>query len=130
MERFSGNSNRGNGQNNGMRPRGTTSASVPQMNRQDDEWLVPLTTERREDTERQQMPQASSLAAPPPTEERLFTDWSSEGPPQGRTTQQAQSVKSREPSEAIIQREPTERETRNTREVRQVPESVMTRSST
>ena len=67
MERLSGNSNRGNGQNNGMRPRGTTSASVPQTNRQDDEWLVPLTIERREDTKRQEMPQASSLAAPPPT---------------------------------------------------------------
>ena len=100
------------------------------MNRQDDEWLVPLTTERREDTKRQQMQLASSSAAPPPTEERLFTDWSSEGPPQGRATQQAQSVRSRKPSEAIIQREPTERETRNTREVRQVPECVMTRSST
>ena len=52
MERSSGNTNRGNGQNNGMRPRGTTSASAPQTNSQDDEWSVPLTTERREDAER------------------------------------------------------------------------------
>ena len=130
MERSSGNYNRGNGQNNGMRSRGTTSASVPQTNRQDDEWSMPLTTERREDTERQQIPQASSSVVPPPTEERLFTDWSSEGSPQGRATQRGQSARSREPSETIIQREPTERETRNTREIRQVPESVMTRSST
>ena len=38
MERPSGNSNRGNGQDNGARPQGTTSTNVPQMNRQDDEW--------------------------------------------------------------------------------------------
>ena len=33
MERPSGNSNRGNGQDNGVRPQGTTSISVPQTNR-------------------------------------------------------------------------------------------------
>ena len=54
MERSTGNSNRGHGQDNGVRPRGTTSNSIPQMNRQDDEWLMPLTTERREGIERQQ----------------------------------------------------------------------------
>ena len=87
MERPSGNSNRGNGQDNGVRLRGTTSASVPQMHRQDDEWSIPCVTERREDMERQQISQTSPLVTPPPTEERLFTDWSSEGSPQGRTTQ-------------------------------------------
>ena len=38
MERPSGNSNRGNSQDNGVRPRGATSTGVPQTNRQDDEW--------------------------------------------------------------------------------------------
>ena len=70
------------------------------------------------------------MAAPPLTEERVFTDWNSGGSPQGRATQQTPSARSREPNETIIQREPTERETRNTGEVRQVPECVMTRSST
>ena len=64
MERPSGNSNRGNGQDNGVRPRGATSTSVPQTNRQDDEWSMPLTTERREGTGRQQVTQASPLVAP------------------------------------------------------------------
>ena len=42
MERPSRNANRGNGQFNGARPRDTTSTSVPQMSRQDDEWSMPL----------------------------------------------------------------------------------------
>ena len=67
---------------------------------------------------------------PPPTEERLFTDWSSEGSPQERASQQVQSARSREPSEITRQREPTEREIINARKVRQLPESVMTSSST
>ena len=53
MERPTGNSNRGNGQDSGMRPQGTTSTSAPQMNGQDDEWSMPLTTERIESTGRQ-----------------------------------------------------------------------------
>ena len=64
MERPSRNSNRGNGQSNGTRPRGTTSTSVPQTSRQDDEWSMPPTTERREGIERQQITQASLLVAP------------------------------------------------------------------
>ena len=59
MERSFWNSNRGNGQDNGIGPQGTTSASIPQTNRQDNEWSVPLTTERREGTKRQQITQAS-----------------------------------------------------------------------
>ena len=113
-----------------MRPRGATSTSVPQTNRQDDEWLMSLTTERREGTGRQQVTQASPSVAPPPTEERLFTNWSSEGSPQERATQRVQSARSMEPNEITRQREPTERESGNDREVRHVPESVMTSSST
>ena len=48
MERPNSDSNRGNGQDNGMRPQITTSTSVPQTNRQDDEWSVPPIPERRE----------------------------------------------------------------------------------
>ena len=60
-----------------MRPQITTSTSVPQIDRQDDEWSVPPITERKEVTERCQITQASPPAAPHPTEERLFTDWRS-----------------------------------------------------
>ena len=48
MERSTGDSNRGNGRDNGVRPQITTSTSVPQTDRQDDEWLVPPIAERRE----------------------------------------------------------------------------------
>ena len=48
MERSNRDSNRGNGQDNGMRPQITTSTSVPQTNRQDDEWSAPPITKRRE----------------------------------------------------------------------------------
>ena len=81
MERPNGNSHRGHGQDNGIRPPITTSTSVPQSSRQDDEWSVPPIPERREVTGRQQITQASPPAAPPPTEERLFTNWSSEDSP-------------------------------------------------
>ena len=64
MERPSSNSNRGNGQSNGTRPRDTTSTNVPQMSRQDDEWSMPPTIERREGIERQQMTQASLPVTP------------------------------------------------------------------
>ena len=90
----------------------------------------PFTTERREGTGRQQITQASSSVVPCPIEERLFTDWSSEGSPQERATQQVQSARSMEPSKSTRQRESTERESRSTREVPHVPESVMTSSST
>ena len=67
---------------------------------------------------------------PPPAEERLFTNWSSEGSPPERTTQRVQSARSTEPSEITGQREPTERESGNAREIRHISESVMTSSST
>ena len=70
-----------------MRPQITTSTSVPQIDRQDDEWSVPPITERRGDMERQQITQASPPTAPPPTKERLFTDWSSDDSPRERANQ-------------------------------------------
>ena len=87
-------------------------------------------TERREVTERQQITQASPPAAPPPTKERLFTDWSSEDSPRERANQQLQSVRSTESRGIPSQMEQTKRESRDAREVRHVPESVMTSSST
>ena len=70
-----------------------------------------------------------TIGCPPPTEESLFTDWSSEDSPQERTTQQLQSARNIE-SRGVINQEQTERESRDVREVRHVPESVMTSSST
>ena len=63
-------------------------------------------------------------------EERLFTDWSSEGSPPERTTQRIQSARSVEPNDITLQREPTERESGNAREIRHISENVMTSSST
>ena len=63
------------------------STDRPQPTRQEDEWSIPPNNERRDDAERHQITQTSPPAAPPPTEERLFTDWSSEGFPRERTSQ-------------------------------------------
>ena len=48
----------------------------------------------------------SSPAAPPPTEERLFTDWSSEGSPRDRNNQCTQPIR----NESARRREPITRE--------------------
>ena len=53
-------------------------------------------------------------------EERLFTNWSSEGSPPERTTQCIQSVRGMEPNDITSQREPTEREMGNAREIRHI----------
>ena len=73
---------------------------------------------------------ASPPAAPPPTEERLFTNWSSEDSPRERANQWLQSARSIESRGITSQTEQTERELRDAREVRHVPESMMTGSST
>ena len=70
-----------------MRPQQQVSTDRLQPARQEDEWSLPPTVERGDDTERQQTTQTSPPAAPPPTEERLFTDWSSEGSPRERVNQ-------------------------------------------
>ena len=47
-----------------------------QQDRQEEEWSVPTSIERREDdTVRQESKRAPPT--PPPLEDRLFTDWSS-----------------------------------------------------
>ena len=48
MERSIGDSHKGNGQDNSVRPRITTTTSVSQTNRQDNEWSVPPIAERGE----------------------------------------------------------------------------------
>ena len=113
-----------------MRPQPTTSTSGPQPVRQDDEWSVPPTVERRDDAGRQQVTQVSPPAAPPPTEERLFTNWSSEESPRERANQQLQTARSMDSRGPINQTEQTERESRGVEELRHVPESMMTVSST
>ena len=93
MERPSGGFGRGNGQNNNVRPQQQTPTDRPQPARQEDEWSLPPSVERRDDTERQWTTQPSPPAAPPLTEERLFTNWSSEGSPRERVNQQIQSAR-------------------------------------
>ena len=93
MERPNG-FGRGNGQDNNIRTLQQAPIDRPQLARQEYEWSLPPNVERRDDTERQQTIQMSPLAVPPPTEERLFTDWSSEGSPRERVSQQIQSARS------------------------------------
>ena len=74
--------------------------------------------------------QTSPPAAPPPTEERLFTNWSSEDTPRERTSQQSQSARSIETRRTTSQTEQIERESRDVEELRHMPESVVTVPST
>ena len=78
---------RGNGRDYNERSQPQVSTDRPQSVRQEDEWSIPPNVERRDDAERCQTAQTSPPAAPPPTEERLFTDWSSEGSPRERVNQ-------------------------------------------
>ena len=78
---------RGNGQDYTVRLQQQVSTDRPQLVRQEDEWSISPNAERRDGTERHQTAQMSPPAAPPPTEERLFTDWSSEGSPRERGNQ-------------------------------------------
>ena len=73
-----------------MRPQQQTSTDRPQPVRQEDEWSLPPTVERRYEAERWQTTQTSPPAAPPPTEERLITNWNSEGSQRERVNQQIQ----------------------------------------
>ena len=84
----------GNNQNDTVRPQQLASTDRPTPVRQEDEWSIPPIVERRNDTERCQIASMSFPAAPPPTEERLFTDWSSEGSPRDRNHQHIQSARS------------------------------------
>ena len=97
------------------------------LNQQDreDEWSVPPTDERRDDVGRQHITQMSPPAAPPPTEERLFTNWSSEGSPRERASQQLQSARSIESRRTLSQMELILREPRDDEVLGHVPDNVM-----
>ena len=92
------------GQDNTTRPQQPTSTDRPAPIRQEDEWSIPPPVERRDDAMSCQIALTSSLAAPPPIEERLFTDWSSEGSPRDRNSQCIQSARSVEPRTEPITR--------------------------
>ena len=60
--------------------------------------------------ERHQTSQVPPSEVPPPTEERLFTDWSSENSPRERVTQRVQSARSVESHRTVNQTEQSVRE--------------------
>ena len=84
---------------NGRETRGEISqvnTERDQQDRQEEEWSVPMSIERREDdTVRRESHRAPST--PPPSEDRLFTDWSSLDSPRARTSPQNASVRDIEP---------------------------------
>ena len=130
MERPNGGFGRGNGQNNNMRPQQPTSADRHPPARQEDEWSIPPTDERRDDVGRRHITQMSPPAAPPPIEERLFTDWSSEGSPRERANQQLQSGRCVESRRTLSQTEQILREPRDDEVLGCIPDNVMTVPST
>ena len=69
-------------------------------------------------------------AAPPPTEERLFTDWSSEDSPRERVNQQIQSARSVESRRTINQTEQSVREPGDNEVLSYVLSDVTTTPST
>ena len=115
----------GNNQNDTVRPQQLASTERPTPIRQEDEWSIPSTVERRNDMKRCQIASTSFPAAPPPTEERLFTDWSSEGSPRGRNNQHIQSTRSVE-SRRI---EPATREPEEEQAIRHILSKVSTTPS-
>ena len=56
----------GNNQNDTIRPQQPAPTDRPTPVRQEDEWSIPPTVERRNDTERHQIASMSFPAAPPP----------------------------------------------------------------
>ena len=70
-----------------------------------------------------------SPAAPPPTEERLFTNWSSEGSPRERVNQQIQSARSVKSRRTVNQTEQTVREPGDDEVLRYVLSDVTTTPS-
>ena len=71
----------------------------------------------------------SPPAVPPPTEERLFTDWSSEGSPRERVSQWIQSARNVETRRTINQTEQSVREPEDDEVLRNVLSDVTTPSA-
>ena len=125
MERPNG-FGRGNGRDNNVRPQQQAPADRPQLARQEDEWSLPPNVDRRDDTERQWTTQTSPPAVTPPAEERLFTDWSSEGSPRERVNQRIQSARSVESRRTINPTEQSVREPEDNEVLRYVLSDVTT----
>ena len=104
-----------------MRAQQQAPTDRPQPTRQEDEWSLPTTTERRKNVERQQTTHTSPLDVPPPSEERLFTDWSSEGSLHETDNQQMQSARSIESRRT----EQVRREPRDEEALRHIPSDVI-----
>ena len=108
----------GNGQTDNTRPPPVITTDRPIPVRQEDEWSIPPTVGRRNDTERPQITSPSFSVVPPPTEEHLFTDWNSEGSPRDKNNQRTQPIRNesagrrepitREPEEQVIRHNLTE----------------------
>ena len=128
MDRPNGRFGRGYVQGNNTRAQ-QAPTDRPQPARKEDEWSSPTNVERRDDTERHQTSQASPPAASPPTEERLFTDWSSEDSPRERVNQQIQSARSVESRRAVNQTEQSVREPGDNEVLRYVLSDVTTTPS-
>ena len=102
MDRPNGGFGRGYFQGNNTRTRQQAPTNRPQPARHEDEWSSPTNVERREDRERHQTSQAPPPDVPPPTEERLFTNWSSEDSPRERVNQHViQSARSVESNRTV-----------------------------
>ena len=129
MDRPNGGFGRGYGQSNNTRAQQQAPTDRPQPARQEDEWSLLPNVERRDDTERQQTTQVSPPAVPPPTEERLFTNWSSEDPPRERVNQQNQSARSVESRRTINQMEQSVRKPGDDEVLRYVLSDVTTTPS-
>ena len=125
MERPNRGFARGNNQDYTVRPQQPASTDRPTPVRQEDEWSIPPIFERGDDAERHQIASTCFLAAPPPTEERLFTDWSSEGSPQDRNNQCIQLARSVEPRRT----EPATREPEEEKAIRHVLSELSTTPS-
>ena len=129
MDRPNGGFGRAYGQSNNARAQQQAPADRPQPARQEDEWSSPTNVERRDNTERHQTTQASPPVAPPPTEERLFTNWSSEDSPRERVNQQIQSTRSVESRRTVNQMEQSVREPGDDEVLRYVLSDVTTTPS-
>ena len=121
---------RGYVQGNNTRAQQQAPTDRPQPARQEDEWSLPTNLERKDDTERHQTSQVLPPAVPPPTEERLFTNWSSEGSPRERVNQEIPSARSVESSRTLNQPEQPTRDADDNEVLRYVLSDVTTTPST
>ena len=130
MDRPNGGFRRGYIQGNDTRAQQQAPTDRPQPVRQEDDWSLSTIVERREDTERHQTSQVPPSEVPPPTEERLFTNWSSEGSPRERVNQHNQSARSVESNRTANQAEQSARDSEDNEVLRYVLRDVTTTPST